>query len=40
MTPKERLIAKAKEIYGMNAKGALSYQLEASVGYIGGIPGI
>ncbi|MBI5120764.1 MAG: DUF839 domain-containing protein [Rhodospirillales bacterium] len=37
---KDRLSAKAKELHGANAKGALTYQQMAPVGYIGGMPGL
>lgn len=37
---KDRLTAKAKEMHGVNAKGALNYQQMAPVGYIGGLPGL
>ncbi|OAN46671.1 hypothetical protein A6A04_06085 [Paramagnetospirillum marisnigri] len=37
---KERLAAKARELHGVNAKGALNYQQIAPVGYLGGLPGL
>lgn len=37
---KERLSAAAKATYGTNKHGALTYQQEANVGYIGGMPGL
>jgi hypothetical protein len=37
---KARLSAAAAAAHGKNAKGALSYQLQAPVGYISGIPGL
>lgn len=37
---KSRLSAAAKKMYGTNGNGALNYQQEANIGYIGGIPGI
>ncbi|NCO15923.1 MAG: DUF839 domain-containing protein [Alphaproteobacteria bacterium] len=37
---KARLIEAAKAEYGVNDKGALNYQLQAHVGYLGGLPGL
>lgn len=37
---KSRLSAAAKKMFGSNSHGALKYQQEANVGYIGGLPGI
>jgi len=37
---KTRLIAAAKAEYGVNDKGVLNYQLQARVGYLGGLPGL
>ncbi len=37
---KAALAAEAEKLHGKNAKGVLNYQLEANVGYIGGIPGL
>ena len=37
---KARLIEVARRTYGVNDRGALQYQMEANVGYIGGIPGL
>jgi len=35
-----RLVAKAKELYGVNKYGVMNYRLSADVGYIGGMPAI
>jgi secreted PhoX family phosphatase len=37
---KARFIETAEATYGANDKGVLNYNLEANVGYIGGIPGL
>ncbi|MCP4384145.1 MAG: DUF839 domain-containing protein [Hyphomicrobiales bacterium] len=37
---KARFIEAAKTTYGVNDKGTLNYNLEANVGYIGGMPGL
>lgn len=37
---KDRLSAKAKELFGVNGKGAPTYQQTAPVGYLGGMPGL
>ena len=37
---KARFIEAATATYGVNDKGALNYNLEANVGYIGGMPGL
>lgn len=37
---KDRLIAEATKMYGVNGKGVPNYYLSAPVGYMGGIPGL
>lgn len=37
---KARLVAAAKAEYGVSEKGVLNYQLQAHIGYIGGLPGL
>jgi len=37
---KARLEAAASSLFGVNGMGALSYQLEANVGYLAGLPGL